>query len=381
MGPKYMPAYTDLAMVPYDEIVVEHSKEIGLQLVKYSRFRDDMNLKVRGEVQDVETKLGKLIKKMHSKSSRIKFELEGKAGARTNNFLDIREVIRDDHIAVDVYSKPTNTHSYLLYNSVHPQRTWKAILTGVAHRLRMICDDEFLPTQMRRTSMYFLNRGYPIKLIDKVFLPYLRRSKDDILDGKHKLKNSSYFNRWTKEHWLRRCRDRDGEKGSDYDERDRNTDKETAKRIWLTHKYHPSAENLLNVVRRHYGILAGNADLNELLPLESFYMGFRIHENLRRMLHPAKKSKRKQKEHRFERADVGTHKCGRAKCKCCALVETNKFFKSTHYGQRHKVRARYDCSSKGVIYVAECKVCGKQYGGSTMHVSESAVALFAQNFG
>ena len=40
------------------------------------------------------------------------------------NFLDVKTILYEDNsVETDVYYKPTNTHDYLPYGSVHPDHT------------------------------------------------------------------------------------------------------------------------------------------------------------------------------------------------------------------------------------------------------------------
>ena len=57
------------------------------------------------------------------------------------NFLDININIVDDHLHFDIYHKPTNSFSYLKYNSCHPSHTKNNIFLSLARRIIRIVTD------------------------------------------------------------------------------------------------------------------------------------------------------------------------------------------------------------------------------------------------
>jgi hypothetical protein len=55
------------------------------------------------------------------------------------NFLDTTVKKVGNKLQTDLYQKPTDSHSYLLYNSAHPQRCKDSIPYGQFLRIRRIC--------------------------------------------------------------------------------------------------------------------------------------------------------------------------------------------------------------------------------------------------
>ena len=47
-------------------------------------------------------------------------------------------------------------------------------------------------------------------------------------------------------------------------------------------------------------------------------------------------------------------------------MKNTSTFKSKHFNKVYHVKKNFNCNSKMVIYLTECRVCGKQYNGSTM---------------
>jgi hypothetical protein len=251
MGPCFMPSYADIAMVKFDNFIVAQCKKIGIDLLHYGRFRDDINMKIRGEVEDIKAKLDVLRRRLHGQS-RIRFTFESKIGARVNDFLDVKEIIRNDRIAVDVYTKPTNTHTYLERSSVHPHQTWKSVINTIGHRLRMISDDKFLEKNLAAATLHLVNRGYNLKVIDAIFAKFKRMSKKDILGGK--VKKNDYACTWSKAHRHNIKRNAAIPSNNSKDD----ADEDDIQRIWMVYKYHPSVKHLLSAVHDNYALLKGN---------------------------------------------------------------------------------------------------------------------------
>ena len=64
-------------------------------------------------------------------------------------------------------------------------------------------------------------------------------------------------------------------------------------------------------------------------------------------------------------SDKGCFRCGKSRCQLCRFVSEGNSFRSNVSGSEFKISSRYTCDSSGVVYLLDCKVCGKQYVGST----------------
>ena len=60
--------------------------------------------------------------------------------------------------------------------------------------------------------------------------------------------------------------------------------------------------------------------------------------------------------------------CGgkRPYSKLCSNMENVITFKSKHSNEVYQTKKKFNCNSKMVIYLIECRVCRMQYNGSTM---------------
>ena len=87
--------------------------------------------------------------------------------AKRVSFLDISVSINGDALATSVSYKPTDSHSYLLFYSSHPNHTKQSIPYSQFLRLRRLCSDvNDFETKSSETRTFFVERGYPTHLLD-----------------------------------------------------------------------------------------------------------------------------------------------------------------------------------------------------------------------
>ena len=56
----------------------------------------------------------------------------------------------------------------------------------------------------------------------------------------------------------------------------------------------------------------------------------------------------------------------RPPCQLCSNMKNTSTFKSKHSNQVYQIKKNFNCNSKMVVYLIECRICGKQYNGSTV---------------
>ena len=84
------------------------------------------------------------------------------------NFLDININIVDNQLHFDIYHKPTNSFSYLKYNSCHPSHTKNNISLSLARRIiRTVTDNRDYRLEELRQNL--LKRNHPEKIINYSF--------------------------------------------------------------------------------------------------------------------------------------------------------------------------------------------------------------------
>ena len=112
----------------------------------------------------------------------IKFTVT--SSPETADFLDV--TIKKDAIGrlhSTLYTKPTDAHLYLHYNSYHPKHQKKSIPYSQAIRLRRICSSikEFNKCAEKLKSN-LLARNYPTDIINKAITKARNRTREDLLN-------------------------------------------------------------------------------------------------------------------------------------------------------------------------------------------------------
>ena len=131
------------------------------------------------------------------------------------------------------------------------------------------------------------------------------------------------------------------------------------------------------VLSKHKHILEDDNQCRSLFPQNCFRVTHRRgHRNLKEWLAPSNVSFLEVTGISHDEPNPGCTRCG--KCRKvsrgrkkasgiynCQVMKEVKKFKSKVTGESYKIRQRIDCSSKDVIYLVECRKCGKQGVGST----------------
>ena len=56
----------------------------------------------------------------------------------------------------------------------------------------------------------------------------------------------------------------------------------------------------------------------------------------------------------------------RPPCQLCSNMKNTITFKSKHSSKVYQIKKNFNCNSRMVVYLIQCRVCGKQYNGSTV---------------
>ena len=118
-------------------------------------------------------KLTQFLNELNNFHSNLKFTFE--TSSCTVNFLDLNVSLRNGVIHTDIYSKPTDSHQYLHYQSSHPLHIKTSIPYSQTLRVSRIWSSEKnFKTHVSHMKEWFLARGYPeivvSNQIDKLFL-------------------------------------------------------------------------------------------------------------------------------------------------------------------------------------------------------------------
>ena len=75
----------------------------------------------------------------------------------------------------------------------------------------------------------------------------------------------------------------------------------------------------------------------------------------------------------------GTSSCGRSRCLSCQLINSAITITSTADGRRYRINCSATCTSRCLVYLAECVHCGKQYVGNTTQLLRDRITGHRNN--
>ena len=123
--------------------------------------------------------------------------------------------------------------------------------------------------------------------------------------------------------------------------------------------YYPVFRHLKNQLKELHVILACDEAHKKVFP-EVPIIGFKSNKNLKSYLVRAALP---------DINEVGRCKpCGgkRPPCQLCSNMKNTSTFKSKHSNEVDQIKKNFNCNSKMVVYLIECRICGKQYNGCTV---------------
>ena len=141
-------------------------------------------------------------------------------------FLDTVIKKEGRRLKTDLYTKPTDSHSYLRFESAHPRNCKISIPYSQFLRVRRICTDiEDFDTHAKVLASHIVNRGYPVNLVAEAVVRARQLDKNVLLAPK-----------------------------------ETGTDEEDC--VVLTTQYHPFDNTVAETVKKNWDIL-GKAELRE----------------------------------------------------------------------------------------------------------------------
>ena len=130
MGTKMAPSYANIFMGHLERQLL---MSVPLKPHMRLRFIDDIDIQWRHGHKDLQD----FLEKANTFHKSIKFTSE--ISNENHIFLDTVSRIEGNKLVTDLYSKPTDSHQYLLPTSCHPRHCCKNILYSLALRIRRIC--------------------------------------------------------------------------------------------------------------------------------------------------------------------------------------------------------------------------------------------------
>ena len=154
-------------------------------------------------------------------------------------------------ISVDVFSKATNSFTYVLPNTCFPKSNIENIPKGVALRLRRICDsDKKFEKRNKEYQNYFIARDYKPRKVRKQFSDINNISREQARQPKTHT-----------ETFYTSCN--------------------------LITQYNPLLSNIKTIIKKHLPVLHSNQDMLKIFPSNTINVTYKRGKNLREFISPS----------------------------------------------------------------------------------------------
>ena len=332
MGPKNACDYADVAMNYIDQAVHNNNPACpGFRIIPqfWGRFRDDIYMPwTRTEEELLEFK-----EWMNSIHPSLKFTFDySKEGIE---FLDLYVYSNNNKIQTKLYSKTSDTHSYLVPTSCHKDHVIRNIPYNIARRvLQNNSETQNYNNDKTKYKKYLTDRGYNTNLIDESF------DKVEKMDRRQL-----------------------------YAKKDDTTNKTCTP---LVIDENPLLPPMTKIIQKHKNILSMDPELLKVIPKESIFVSYRSPKNIKDLLISSKlrniddtrQQQQQQQQQSQQQQQQGCFKCN--KCYLCRhYLRETETFTSYHTNQTFNIRQSITCNTKNVIYLIECLTHECSYVGYT----------------
>ena len=318
MGTKVAPSLANIFMGEFEETHIYGQDE---KIVLWLRFLDD----IMGIYKGTPEELKDFVKNLNEAHPTIKFTLE--FSEEKVNFLDTTVHLDGGKIWTDLYTKPTDSHSYLHYNSAHPAHSKKSLPYSQLLRVRRICsrEEDFL----KHSGMilyHFKERGYPVDLLQEALTRVLRIDRNTLLKVSNELSQKEDI-------------------------------------VALVTTFNPEFSDLGKIIHNNWDLLERSSTTKKLAETK-IIISYKRPKNLRDILVRARLPKLN------EEVEDGNHtenvcKNKQGTCRYCNNLNTTGRIKSTFSGREYASKHNVCCKSSNLIYCIQCRICQKQYVGQT----------------
>ena len=312
IGTKMAPAYANLFMDRLERKLLSRAQ---VQPLVWLRYIDDIFMVwTRGEDE-----LKTFLNYLNDAHDTIKFTWNW--STEQINYLDVQVINNDGRLETDLYVKPTDKHQYLFHTSCHPRMCKNSIPYAQALRLKRICStSEGFERRVADLCTFLVARGYKQEFVLRQIQRARLKSREEALTPRPRNAN---------------CK------------------------VPMVVTYHPNLPNIGGFLRDLQPLLHCSERCRKAIK-EVPLMAFRRPKSLRDYLVHAKLGSQ-----HTERGCSGTKKCDNRRCQVCKFLKPGDRFSSKSTGKGYSINHQLNCNSTNVVYLISCKVCQKQYVGST----------------
>ena len=248
-------------------------------------------------------------------------------------FLDVMvEKGQNGEIITDLYTKPTDTHLYLVPTSCHPGSVKKSIAYSQAIRILSICSSRETALLRLDTLLdHLVARGHSKRKVRKQIIKAIRYFDTPPADRAPK----------------------------------------TSDRVNFVQDFHPGLPNINRILRENHHLLQLNPNLRKVMP-EPPRLAFRRPKNLRNYLCRGRLPPLGTPDNLRPSNSCGPCSIRKSSqirrgppCGICKLLPSQNCIVSFSNGKNFSIvsKTNADCDSKFVVYCLSCTKCGLQYVG------------------
>ena len=311
MGPKNACDYADVAMNYIDQAVQGKNPSCPSFRIKpifWGRFRDDIYMPWVGTLEE----LMEFIEWLNSIHPSLKFTVTySRDGVE---YLDLFIYSINGKIHTKLYSKSSDTHSYLVPTSCHKYHIIHNIPYNIARRvLQNNSEEDNYTADKTKYTKYLTDRGYNEKMVSDSF------KKAEEIDRRQLYAKKTESNNKT-------CTP-------------------------LVIDDNPTLPPMTKIINNNKNVLSLDPQLTEIVPKDSIFVSYRAPKNIKDLLISSKlRNNDRQPEQSIEN---GCFKCNN--CYLCRhYLQETKTFTSYHTNQVFDIRQHITCNTKNVIYLIEC---------------------------
>ena len=327
MGPHHACSYTDIAVDKVIDQRVNSQQNPWQKWVNlWGRFRDDICCIWTGTLEE----LMQFNEWLNLLEPKLKFTMEHSTDSVV--FLDLRVSVKGNRVETSMYSKPSDTHAYLLPSSCHPTHICKNIPQGVMKRVRRNCSEESTRLQTyHEYKKYLGQRNYAEDLIEEAIRQAELTPREELMGiatGTEKSRNRNFP---------------------------------------LIMKFNPRLPPMSKYIRENLHILELTPETKALFNKDSVFVSYKTEQNISSMI---TKNRFKSQESantgllsngtlllQAVNEDHGCFKCEK-KCALCKdfLIECTSFT-SSKTNQNFMIKSKICCDTKNVVYMITDKIC------------------------
>jgi len=316
-----------------------------------ARLVDDIFTLWNGDINS----LNQFVHDLNNFHTTIKFELH--CSTTHIQFLDTITYKENNILKTKLYIKPTDNKQYLHYHSSHPYHLKKSIPFSQALRYRrIITDDNILQLELQNLKQKFVDRDYPIRLVNTQIDKVLSTDRNNTLKYKSKQQKLQEFNKFLKgEHFLP-----------------------------LIIPYHPTLNQHLYqyITEEWQKFIQINPKLKHTFQKSTPQIIFKKDKTISNQLISSKHPVPWHRPLLHTDSDViqtlaellaenemtsssTTTSCKSHKCKCCESFLSQNSFQDYNKQNTYYINTPMSCNTMNLIYMIICTKCNIKYIGQT----------------